>query len=103
MSAPALVSAPAPARTSRIALMETPLNAYLNVRQYNTICKYWKNMEKYKSKIEKFGYSKYRLKERSESYEQEYFNYVIKIGYELNDRTQDECLFNFLNNGILLD
>lgn len=111
--------------------MNATLNTYLNVKEYNMICKYWRIIEKYKSKLENFDYSKYmsyeefsddeetisecvehnkyisnrykKLEGRLNYYEQEYVNYVKKIGYELNDRSQNENLFNLLNNGILLD
>ena len=36
-------------------------------------------------------------------YEQEYDKYINKIRLKLNDTTQDEHLFNLLNNNILLD
>jgi hypothetical protein len=108
-----------------------PLNAYLNIKQYNAICKYWRIIEKYKSKIDNLHlYLKYKdynetsddeemiaecvehnnridkhfekLKGQLNYYEQEYANYVNKIGYTFNDQTQNEYLFNLLNNGILL-
>ena len=108
-----------------------PLNTYLNIKQYNAICKYWRIIEKYKSKIDNFhlyvtykDYNEFsddeeiiaecvehnnRIDKRFENligrlnyYEQEYTNYVNKIGYKLNDQTQNESLFNLLNNGILL-
>lgn len=108
-----------------------PLNAYLNIKQYNAICKYWRIIEKYKSKIDNLhvclkykDYNEFsddeemlaecvkhnnridkrfeKLKGQLNYYEQEYANYVNKIGYTFNDQTQNECLFNLLNNGILL-
>lgn len=36
-------------------------------------------------------------------YEKEYVKYLNKIGLRLNDQTQNEHLFNLLNNGILLN
>jgi hypothetical protein len=111
--------------------MNTTLKTYLNAKQYNVICKYWRLIEKYKSKIENFDYSNYscyeeftddeetiaecvehnnriskryeKLEGRLNYYEQEYENYVNNIGYKFNDQTQNEHLFNLLNNGILLD
>ena len=110
--------------------MNISLNTYLNIKQYNVICKYWRIIEKYKSKLDNFDYSKYmsyeeftddeetiaehiehnnridkryeKLQSRFNYYEQEYVNYVNKIGYKFNDQTQNEHLFNLLNNGILL-
>ena len=35
------------------------MNTYLNIKQYNVICKYWSIIEKYKSKLDNFDYSKY--------------------------------------------
>lgn len=43
-----------------------------------------------------------KLQEQLNYYEQEYENNVNKIGYKLNDYTQNEHLFNLLNNEILL-
>ncbi len=112
--------------------MNSILNTYLNVKQYNIIVKYWKIIEKYKSKLKNFHYSnKYmsyeeftddeetieecikhntsvsehfkKLQGLLNYYEQEYENYINKIGYNLNEQNQNEHLFNLLNNGILLD
>ena len=43
------------------------------------------------------------ISEQLKHCEEEYAKYVNKIGFELNDQSQEECLFNLLNNGILLD
>ena len=95
------------------------------------ICKYWRIIQKYKSKLENVNYSKYmsyeeftddeetitdcvehnnrifkcheKLQGLLNYYEQQYAKYVNKIGYTFNDQTQNEHLFNLLNNGILLD
>ena len=111
--------------------MNPELNTYLSVKQYNVICKYWRIIETYRSKLENFDYSKYtsyeeftddeetiaeciehnnhiskryeKLEGRLNYYEQEYVKYVNNIGYNFNDQTQNEHLFNLLNNGIILD
>ena len=109
--------------------MFSTLNKYLTIRQYNTICKYWKIIRKYKSKIDNFDYSKYKnykylddeeiitkciehnnnlnqcyrqLQGRLTYFKQEYIIYVNKIGYKFNDHSQNEHLFNLLNNGYIL-
>ena len=104
--------------------MNSELNPYLNIKQYNKICKYWRIIEKYKSKIENFDYSKYwsyeeytddedsiieciehnkhitnrykKLEGRLMYYESEYIKYINNLGYELNDRMQSEYLFNLI-------
>ena len=44
-----------------------------------------------------------KLRDKLIYYQQEYEKYINYIGFELNDRTYDETLFNLLNNGIVLD
>ncbi len=44
-----------------------------------------------------------KMRDKLMHYEQEYDKYINKIGLKLNDTTQDEHLFNLLNNNILLD
>lgn len=117
-------------RNIRNIRMNSTLNKYLNLNQYNAIRKYWRLIEKYKLKLENFNsnhmsYEEFtddeetiaecvehnnRMSNRYEKiqgllnyYEQEYVNYVNRIGYKFNDQTQNEDLFNLLNNGILLD
>jgi hypothetical protein len=107
--------------------MNPTLTAYLTVRQYNAICRYWRLIEMYKSKIAHIDYSRYSCYEESDDedyiaecvrtntrldnymeklggllayYEQAYVDYVDRIGYKFNDQTQDEHLFNLLNNGL---
>jgi len=106
------------------------INNYLHITQYNKICEFWKIMEKLKYDLDNFENTLYWDYEDSdeeeienkcmhnyelminykntqqtkiEYYEKIYNNYVNKIGYELNDQSQDEILFNLLNNGILID
>ncbi len=115
-----------------LGTMNAILKTYLNEKQYNMICKYWRIIEKYKSKLENFDYSSkymsyeessddeetiakcveynkriekhyHKLQGRLNYYEQEYVIYIHNIGYKFNDKTQNEHLFNLLNNGILLD
>lgn len=105
---------------------------YLTKIQYNKINKYWEIINKISYKLENFDYSKYmsyeyysdddeetiieclknnkkidNYKEKLEGkftyYQQEYEKYINSIGFELNDTTYDEHLFNLLNNGIILD
>jgi len=111
--------------------MKEIFNNYLTAIQYNRICKYWKVFEKISYKLENFNYSNYRYYEEFSDdeetileciehnekldiyiqklrgkliyYQQEYEKYINYIGFELNDRTYDETLFNLLNNGIVLD
>ena len=108
--------------------MNPLLNTYLNEKQYNAICKYWKIIENYKSKLDNFKYMSYEeysddeetvaeyiennehvdlryniLQGRLKHYEEEYMNYLYSIGYKFNDQSQNEHLFNLINNGILLD
>ena len=111
--------------------MKEIFNNYLTTIQYNKICKYWKVFEKISYKLENFNYSNYRYYEEFSDdeetileciehngrldiyiqklrgklihYQQEYEKYINSIGFELNDRTYDETLFNLLNNGIVLD
>jgi len=44
-----------------------------------------------------------KLKKRLIYYEQEYEKYIQSIGFELNDASYDERLFNLLNNGIIVE
>lgn len=110
--------------------MNAQLSNYLNIHQYNKICKYWVIINKLNYKLSNFNKSKYtycseysdeetilkyiennnridneykEIKEKLDYYEKEYSNYINKIGFELNDKEQDEHLFNLLNNGILLN
>jgi hypothetical protein len=103
------------------------------MKQYNTIRKYWRIIKKYELKIdnaytrydavayyelesddedqnneiykhnERIDELIYTLKGKLDYYEKEYTNYVNKIGYKFNDQTQDEQLFNLLNNGIMIN
>ena len=56
--------------------------------------------EQEKNRIDRY---RDKIRGRLEMYEQEYHKYVKDLGYELNDPTQNEHLFNLLTNGILLD
>jgi hypothetical protein len=103
---------------------------HLTTTQYNKICKYWRQIEKIQLKIKEFDYSRIKdsildwnssdtddeeeeEEEEDEAtkelcqlihnvyyLEREYETYITKIGFELNDRSYDEGLFNILNNGI---
>ena len=103
---------------------------YLNIIQYNKICKYWHIIDKLKFNIKNFDNTQYlyydeysddddtiieclshnkiindnykQLLHKLDYFEQEYYIYIDKIGYKLNDQSYDEHLFNLLNNGILL-
>ena len=111
--------------------MNTELNKYLTVKEYNNICKYWRLIEKYTQLLKNFDHSKYKKYEnylddeeellesiyynkklrnkwsmiegKIKYYEEEYEKYVNKIGYKLSDQTQNEILFNLLNNGLIMD
>lgn len=117
--------------THQSNVMPPQFNKFLNQRQYNTICKYLKiidrlNKEKnildQTSRYKTYDYlsgddyilkcidynnqlddQREELHDKLMYYEQEYNKYINKIGLELNDTTQDEHLFNLLNNNILLD
>ncbi len=113
--------------------LNSSLILYLDMKQYNTIRKYWRIIKKYELKIDN-AYTRYdavayyelesddedqnneiykhnerideliyTLKGKLDYYEKEYTNYVNKIGYKFNDQTQDEQLFNLLNNGIMIN
>lgn len=109
--------------------MNPQLNQYINETQYNKICKYWNIINNLTYKLENFNYSKYKYYELSEDeetikdcnlhnkrinkmyklliekinyYENEYIAYINKIGFKFNDSEQNECLFNLLNNGVIL-
>ncbi len=103
----------------------------LSAIEYNNICKYWRIFEKLNDKLTNFN-KRYKYKNYSNEYdsddeisasieynnkirnnysilenklkyfEKEYVNYINKIGLKLNDPSQDEYLFNLLNNGIIL-
>jgi uncharacterized FAD-dependent dehydrogenase len=107
------------------------LNDYLTATEFNKIIKYWKYIEKLTAKIEGFNYSIYQnyedfsdddetiesvkrhnnrldviienLRGKLRNYERSYEDYVKRLGYKLNDRSQDEVLFNLLNNGIIIN
>jgi hypothetical protein len=111
--------------------MKDIFNTYLTTKQYNKIIKYWTYINKISHKIKNFDYSKYEWYEEYSDdeehiieckthnkklddkidqlywhscyYYQEYEKYINSIGYELNNRTYDEILFNLLNDGIVLD
>jgi hypothetical protein len=110
--------------------MNISLEKYLSIKEYNKICKYWRIIEKIKCKIDNFNYSNYMsyeeysdneeyitnciihnnvvknryitLNKKLNYFEDEYANYIKKLGFNFSDNTQDECLFQLLNNGILL-
>lgn len=115
------------------SIMKQSLNKYLTVQQYDKIRKYWKIIKKLSYKVERFEYVRENymtyeehsddedtiyepiiqnrhvdnyyetLRGQLKYFEEEYANYVNKIGFQFNDRLQDECLFNLLNNGIIID
>ena len=101
---------------------------YLTERQFNHICKYWRIVNKLNKQLNNTNWSKreydswydseevitkcinyntnlhdtfLKLLGSMEYYDTEIKKYINKIGYELNDKTQDEILFNLLNNGSL--
>lgn len=107
--------------------MYEDFSKYLTLYQYNIICKYWNIIEKINSQLEHFDYSAIQYRDLSEDeeeyeeiqennnniinfigqlqlkieyYEKEYEKHINKFGFKLNDITQDEKLFNLLNNGI---
>ncbi len=63
--------------------------------------------ESIRTKIIKHGkiidYQLEKLKGILKFYQQEYEKYINSIGFELNNRTYDEILFTFLNDGIILN
>lgn len=109
--------------------MNPKLTNYLNIKQYKNICKYWTIITTLKYKLNNFDYSKYMSYEeysddeetisecikyndliqarnqiltgKLEYYELEYANYINKLGFKFGDRTQDEILFNLLNDGLI--
>ena len=101
---------------------------YLTERQFNHICKYWIIVNKLNKQMVNTNWSKLeydslydsddyvlkcidynanlhykylRLVGKIQYYDEEIKKYIIRIGYELNDQSQDEKLFNLLNNGLL--
>lgn len=112
--------------------MNPSLANYLTERQFNTLCRYWKTIERLREKAswplryvsfdeyddyamdaeemelrmahnKKIRDSHKRTLGRLAYFEQEYDNYVVQqLGYQFNDGSQDEALFQLLNNGILL-
>lgn len=101
---------------------------YLTERQFNHICKYWIIANNLNKQLNNTNWSKreydswydseefitncinyntnlndtfLKLLGKMEYYDTEIKKYINKIGYELNDKTQDENLFNLLNNGLL--
>ena len=82
--------------------MNKALNKYLNPKQYNKICKYWKFMNDTSYKLEhEYAYMDQEYTELLIYYEQEYEKYINSIGFELRNRTYDELLFHLLNEGIV--
>ena len=117
---------------SSIASTPTPntLSPFLSQIKYNKICKYWSIIENITYKLDNFNFKRYETDYKEEDdkeyikgnahnkkidsyheklvcklkyYKQEYEKYINKIGFELNDQTYDEYLFNLLNNGIVLN
>jgi hypothetical protein len=111
--------------------MNATLAEYLNVNQYNHVCRYWICVKNLTEKIDAFDYSsmcrnyddKYddetnienniayninlrKIQEerigRIKYLDDEYVLYLNKIGFSLNDTSYNEVLFNFLNNGIII-
>lgn len=107
--------------------MNPELAPFLTERQYQRICRYWNMLETLKAKSERkpnlLPYDEYMDEETIEKhllhnkrlseihtntlgkvlyFEQEYEAYVHSLGFSLNDGSQDEALFQLLNNGILL-
>ena len=101
---------------------------YLTERQFNHICKYWIIVNKLNKQMVNTNWSKLeydslydsddyvlkcidynanlhdkylRLVGKIQYYDEEIKKYINRIGYELNDQSQDEKLFNLLNNGLL--
>ena len=104
-------------------------SSYLTQIQYNSICKYWRIINKLNSQIENFDYSMIhktacvlctfdsnscticlsnnpyikllnKLKGKLQYYQEEYEKYITKSGFKFSDQTQDEALFQLINNGI---
>lgn len=65
---------------------------YLDDESIEECLAYNKNIEK----------NYYQLKGQFEYIENEYIEYVKKLGFIFKDQSQDDCLFELLNNGILL-
>ena len=108
--------------------MHPQLTPYLTQKQYDSICKFWRLMNKCNSKLEDLyscemkTYEEFtddeetiaecvehnnritrwreKFQSRLQYYETEYATYVNKIGYQFNDRSQPERLFCLLNMGI---
>jgi hypothetical protein len=103
---------------------------YLTEKQYHKICKYWKKINHLQFKIEHFDFSEMDYCENSEEDEEiirecenknaaisakinllrsklfflqeEYVNYIDKIGMCLLDRSQNEILFQLINDGLII-
>jgi hypothetical protein len=92
----------------------------LTEKQFRKICRYWKIIEKLQYKVDHFNwYASYsseckECKERVinkfdelnlkvKHFEEEYENYIHKLGFHLKDKTQNEHLYQLLNDGIVLD
>ena len=101
--------------------MNPVLSKYLSEKQYNYICRYWKNIERMKNKLNRYVHAYpwwedggtddecepdpcyERMYGEIQYLEEEYAKYVKQIGFEFNDRTQDETLFMLLNEGYELN
>lgn len=72
-----------------------------SILNYITYDEYAVDIDEYE-KIDSVSYENdnANLKNKLKYYEEEYLHYVRQIGYELNDQSQNETLFNLLNNGL---
>ena len=110
--------------------MNPILSDYLTEKQFQKICRYWRIIDKLEYKISNYNWLKLKtieefsddeetvIKHKTHNeyfvneydelnlklnhFEEEYANYIHKLGFELNDKTQNEHLYYLLNDGICL-
>lgn len=110
--------------------MTDKLLNYITKEQIEYISNYWLTMSKLLLQIENFDFSEivyrdlsddeeeyneiqlnnYKIHQRYEKIQDkisklniQYEKYIEKLGLKFSDSTQDEILFNFINDGIIID
>jgi len=107
------------------------LGKFLNKKQIDKICKYWRVILQYNHDIENFNYAGFNvytvyyddddenikemlnynkrlqtrldtLNNRRAYFEAEYEKYLERNNMQLGDPSYDEILFNFINNGVVI-
>lgn len=102
----------------------------MNPKQIQKISRYWEIIDKLQYKIAHYNWSKFKtfeeiseidktvynfetyqhytmheyelLNAKLDYFEEEYAKYIHKLGYQLKDKSQNEQLYQLLNNGINL-